>query len=138
MNNPNTGNLATRTRRNTANLGLWTGAWLITMAVSVFGPLLLWDGKPTLSAVTILVNVLVGAGMILANKRHLEGLDEMHQKIQLEAMALSLGVALVAGLAYSTADITNLIAFDAEISHLVFLIGITYGVGVALGRRKYQ
>ena len=79
MSDPNKGDLATRTRRNTANLGLWTGAWLI-----------------------------------------------------------ALGVALVAGLAYSTADVIDLIAFDAEISRLVFLIGVTCLLGVLLGRGRYR
>ena len=55
-----------------------------------------------------------------------------------EAMALSLGVGLVVGLSYSTMDVTNLIAFDAEISHLVILVGLTSGVGVFAGLRKYQ
>ena len=132
------GDWAARNRENTRKLGIWTLAWLITMAISVFGPLLVWDSAPLLTALAIGANVLVGFGMIVANKHHLHGLDEMHQKIQLEAMALALGVGLVAGLAYSTADITNLIAFDAEISHLVIVIGLTYGIGVLIGRRKYQ
>jgi hypothetical protein len=80
----------------------------------------------------------IGAGMILANKRHLKGLDEMHQKIQLEAMALSLGVGLVVGLGYSNLDVTNLIATDAEISHLVILMALTYLGGVFAGMRKYR
>ena len=74
----------------------------------------------------------------MANKRHLKGLDEMHQKIQLEAMALSLGVGLVVGLAYSNLDVTNIIAFDAEISHLVILMGLTYLAGVVIGLRRFR
>ena len=76
--------------------------------------------------------------MIVANKNHLKGLDEMHQRIHLEAMALALGVALVAGLAYATADVTDLIPVDAEISFLVFLISAAYGIGIYAGRRRYQ
>ena len=53
-------------------------------------------------------------------------------------MALSLGVGLVVGLSYSTLDITNLIAFDAEISHLVILMGLTYLGGVVFGHRQYR
>jgi len=60
------------------------------------------------------------------------------QSIQLEAMALSLGVGLVVGLGYSMMDVTNLIAFDAQISHLVILVGLTYGTGVFVGLRKYR
>ena len=50
----------------------------------------------------------------------------------------ALGVALVAGLAYSTADTTNLIPFDAEIGLLVFLVTAAYGLGIFLGYRRYR
>ena len=124
--------------KNTVRLGYWTGAWVVTMAVANFGPRFIWQFNVSLTVVAILVNLLVGFGMIAANKRHLKGLDEMHQKIQLEAMGLSLGVGLVVGLAYSNLDVTNLIGFDAEISHLVILMGLTYLAGVAVGVRRYQ
>jgi len=127
-----------RIKKNTIRLGYWTGAWLVTMAVAVFGPLLAWQSNELLTILAIAINLGIGFGMIMANKHHLRGLDEMHQKIQLEAMALSLGVGLVVGLSYSTMDVTNLIAFDADISHLVILVGLTYGVGVFAGLRKYQ
>jgi len=139
MNDSNTdcGGFAARNKKNTLRLGYWTGAWLITMAIAVFGPLLVWQNN-ALTGAAIVINVAVGVGMIVANKHHLEGLDELQQKIQLEAMALALGVGLVFGLGYSTMDVTNLISADAEISHLVMLIGLTYGAGVIIGRRKYQ
>ncbi len=127
-----------RSRKNTIRLGYWTGAWLVTMAVAVFGPRLAWQSNELLTILAIAINLGIGFGMILANKHSLRGLDELQQKIQLEAMALSLGVGLVVGLSYSTMDVTNLIAFDAEISHLVILVGLTYGVGVFAGLRKYQ
>jgi len=127
----------TRTIRNTARLGVWTGAWLLTMAVATFGPILLWPSNKWLTVLVVVVNLAVGLGMIAANKRHLQGLDELQQKIQLEAIALALGIGLVFGLGYSTLDVTNVIDFDAEISHLVILMGLTYGAGVFAGRRKY-
>jgi uncharacterized protein YacL len=125
-------------RKNTLRLGYWTGAWLVTMAVATFGPLLVWQTNQLLTALAIFLNVGIGFGMILANKNSLKGMDEMQQKIQLEAMALSLGVGLVIGLGYSVMDTSNLISFDAEISHLVILMGLTYGAGIFVGRRKYQ
>ena len=140
MNDLKTGsdNWATNTARNTIRLGYWTAAWLITMAVANFGPRLIWQSNDLLTILAILLNLAIGAGVILANKRHLNGLDEMHQKIQLEAMALSLGVGIVVGLSYSMMDITNIITFDVEISHLVILLGLTYGAGIFAGRRKYR
>lgn len=126
------------TVRNTIFLGFWTLGWVVTMAIATFGPRFLWNSNEVLTIAAIIFNIAIGAGMILANKRHLQGLDEMHQKIQLEAMALSLGVGLILGLGYSNLDVTNVIAFDAEISHLVILMGLTYLAGVMAGTRKYQ
>ena len=129
---------AARSKKNTMRLGYWTGAWLVTMAVATFGPLLAWQSNQLLTVLAISLNLGIGFGMIVANKHHLKGLDEMHQKIQLEAMALSLGVSLVVGLGYSNLDVTNIIAFDAEISHMVILMGLTYAAGVFAGVRKYR
>jgi hypothetical protein len=135
--NGNCSGFAARNKKNTLRLGYWTGAWLVTMAIAVFGPILVWQDK-VLTGAAIVINVAVGIGMIVANKNHLGGLDELQQKIQLEAMALALGVGLVFGLGYSTMDVTNFISADAEISHLVMLIGLTYGAAVILGHRKYR
>ena len=138
MNNSKTNNWAANSAKNTVVLGYWTAAWVITMAVANFGPRFIWEFNNTLTILAILVNLAIGFGMILANKRHLNGLDEMHRKIQLEAMALSLGIGLVVGLSYSNLDVTNIIAADAEISHLVILMGLTYIVGVMNGLRKFR
>ena len=60
--------------------------------------------------------------MILTNKRYLNGLDELMRKIQLEAMAISLGVGLVCGLSYELLEDIKLITFEPEVSHLIILI----------------
>ncbi|MGI9222536.1 MAG: hypothetical protein ACR2QS_16030 [Woeseiaceae bacterium] len=125
------------TARNTVRLALWTIAWVLTLAMATFGPLLLWESGTLPSVIAIAVNLAAGVGMIIAYKNHLRGLDELQRKMQLEAMALSLGVGLIAGLGFSTMDIANLISFDAEISHMVMLMSITYAIGLAISRRKY-
>ncbi len=129
---------AANTVRNTVRLGYWTGAWVLTMALANFGPVFIWQSSKLPTILAILVNIGIGIGMIMANKRHLNGLDEMHQKIQLEAMALSLGVGLVLGLAYSNLDVTNVIESDAEISHLVIVMSLTYLGGVFAGLKRYR
>ena len=124
-------------RKNTANLFYWTAAWVVSLAVAVFGPTFVWESKVVTLGV-IPLNVAMGVGMIVANKRHLDGLDELQRKIQMDAMAFALGVGLVAGLAYSTLGITDVITGDAEISFLVILIAMAYIGGILLGRRKYR
>jgi uncharacterized membrane protein YhiD involved in acid resistance len=127
-----------QTAKNTKSLGFWTIAWVLSLALAVFGPMFIWDSQVLLSVLAVAANLATGVGMILANKQHLHGLDEMQQKIQLEAMALSLGVGLITGLSFSTLAIVDLISFDADISHMVILMSITYAIGLTIGRRKYQ
>jgi uncharacterized protein YacL len=140
MSNPNkeSGNWADNNAKNALRLAYWTGTWVLTTALVAFGPEFIWQSNNLLTSLAILLNVIIGFGMILAMKRHLKGLDEMQLKIQLDAMALSLGAGLVLGLAYSSMDQKNLIAFDAEISHLVILMSLTYIVGIYTGFRKFR
>lgn len=126
-----------RTNSSLVRLAAWTGAWLVTMALATFGPEFLWEAR-RLTLLAFLVNLGFGVGMIGANIRHLKMLDELMQKVQLEAMGLSLGVGVVGGLSYALLDSTNLISSDAEIGFLILLIGITYLVSVAVGVRRYQ
>jgi uncharacterized protein YacL len=140
MNNPNmkSGNFAANNTKNTLLIFYWTVAWVLTTALVKFGTEYIWQSNKLLISLAILFNVVIGFGMILAVKRYLKGLDEMQQKIQLDAMALSLGVGLVVGLGYSSMAQTNLIPFDAEISHMIMLMSITYIVGIFAGLRKYR
>ncbi len=129
---------AMRQKKNTIRLFVWTAGWTLSLALATFGPKFLWQGNSTMTVLAIIINLVFGIGMIFANKHHLKGLDEMLQKIELEAMAVALGVGVVAGISYSVMDITNLISTDAEISHLVILIGLTYMAGAIIGRIRYK
>ncbi len=116
----------------------WTLAWVISMALATFGPRFLWNDNNILNIIGIIINFMIGIGMIFANKNYLNGLDELQRKMQLEAMAVALGVAVVAGLSYSMMDVMNLISYDAEISHLVVIIGLTYLAGSIVGNLRYK
>lgn len=131
-------NWATLNRKNTVWLAYWTIAWTASMALAAFGPKYLWAGNTALTILAILLNLGLGLGMILANIRHLKGLDELQQKIQLEAMGIALGVGVVGGLSYSLLDTTNVMQGDAEISVLVILIGLTYLASVVIGQIRYK
>lgn len=113
-------------------------AWVLSLALVTFGAKFIWDFNVTISIILILVNLLIGIGMIIANIRLLQKMDELQRKIQMDAMGITLGIALVAGIGYSALDITNVIKFDAEISHLVFLLGITYLVSILIGNARYK
>ena len=107
------------------------------MAIATFGPKFIWEENKTLTLIGVIANAIFGLFMILANIKHLKGLDELQKKIQLEGMGLALGVGVVGGLSYSLLDTTNLIVQDAEISYLVILIALTYLASVVIGQKRY-
>jgi len=129
---------AASSKKNTLWLAYWTFGWVATHAVAAFGPKFLWDHAILPSIAAVLANLAVGFGMIIANRHYLRGMDELHQKIFLEAGALTLGVGLVCGLSYELLHDIRLVAFEAEISHLVVLMALTFLAGMIAGYRKYQ
>ncbi|HEA30437.1 MAG TPA: hypothetical protein ENH91_10655 [Leeuwenhoekiella sp.] len=119
------------------HLALWALAWVATTALVTFGFQFLWESK-IITVIAIVLSLAVGLGMVLANRKFINDGDELQRKIQLESMALTLGLSIIVGLAYSQLDTTNLIASDAEISSLVLFIGITYFVCILFNSRKYS
>lgn len=122
----------------TKNLAVFTMLWLVTLALSTFGPKFLWDANKAMSLIAIGINTALGAVLIWANIKHLNVLDELQKKIQIDAMAIALGVGIVGGLSYSVLDISNVIASDAEIGFLVMLISTAYIVALLVGKKRYS
>jgi len=127
-----------QTKKNTKRLFFWGVVWVLATAGLAFGPKNLWSFNTWLTIIAVLIHIGIGLGMIRAFKQYLLGLDELQRKIQLDAMALSLGVGLVLGCSYEQLEDIKLIPFQPEIPHLIILMSLTYVVGTVLGHRKYQ
>jgi len=132
------GNWISRQKKATTRLGYWTAAWMLTLAIAAFGPRFIWDYTTLPSILALLVNLAAGVGWILANKQNLRNLDDLQQKIQLEATALAVSVGVVAGLSYELLEDIHLISYQPEISHLVILMSLSYAFGLFTGNRRYQ
>ena len=130
--------ITAQTKKNTLRLFFWTGAWVLATAGAAFGPRFLWDFNTLPTILGVLIHIGIGFGMIRVFKHYLLGLDELQRKIQLDAMALSLGVGIVVGASYELLEDIKLITFEPEISHLIILMCLTYCVGIILGNRRYQ
>lgn len=120
------------------NLALWTLLWVVSLALATFGPKFLWEENTTWSMLSIAINTAFGVGMILANIKYLNVLDELQKKIQMDAMGIALGIGIVGGLSYSVMDIANVISSDAEIGFLVMLISISYMIALFVGKKRYS
>ncbi len=125
-------------RKNLYQLAAWTWSWVATLAIASLGPKYIWDDHTVLTVLAISVNFANGILMIIANRNFFNNLDELERKIHLESLALTLGLAVVAGLSYSLLDVTNLIGYDAEISNLVAFIGVAYLICFTINTRRYS
>lgn len=128
----------TQIKKNTKKLAIWTFLWTGSMALAVYGPKLIWAENVALTIIAVIINALLGVGMILMNIKYLNSLDDLQKKIQLEAMGIALGAGVVGGLSYSLLYETHLITKDVEISFLVIFISVTYLVSILIGQKRYK
>lgn len=135
---PDSGTFAGRTIRTTLGLAAWTAGWTASVGLAAFGPGAFWNDQPTPTLLAIGLSVLVGIGMLFANKRHLQGMDELQRATQLQAMAWTLGAGLVGGVAWTLFARHGLIGFEAEIAHLMVFMGVVYMVGSVAGVLRYR
>lgn len=124
-------------KKHLINLGLWTWSWVATLAIATLGPIFIWEDHKVLSSLAIITNLINGVLMIFANRKLFNHYDELERKLHLESMALTLGLTIILGLAYSLLDQTNLIPFDAEIGVLVGLVGVIYMITLLINRKRY-
>lgn len=132
-----TSTLDQKRQANVKRLAAWTISWTLSQALVTFGGQLLWPHSKPAIIITLIINVLLGIGVISANRRYLMEGDELDKKVQLESMSLALGLSIVMGLAYASMDHTNLIAFDADISHLVIFTALSYITALFINRKRY-
>ena len=123
-------------KKSTKNLIVWTLAWTGTLAILTFASNQLL-GSLMLTKIAFVINFAVGIGMIIANKNLINNFDELQRKIHIEAMAITLGLAVVVGISYEISFDFNIINSEPEGEYLIMFIGITYIISVLINNRKY-
>ena len=123
-------------KKSTKNLIIWTLAWTGTLAILTFASNQLWDSL-ILTKIAFVINFAVGIGMNIANKNLINNFDELQRKIHMEAMAMTLGLAVVVGISYEISFDFNIINSEPEGEYLIMFIGITYIISVLINNRKY-
>lgn len=116
----------------------WNAAWLAATALMKFGPRLLWSQASVLTLLAVGLDVAVGIGMVLAYKTYIADLDELQQKVHLNALAITAGVAVIGGVPFSVMGLYQVISFHAEIWHLLLLVGLTFISSFAYCNWRYR
>tara|TARA_B100000809_G_scaffold5366_1_gene5461 strand:+ start:381 stop:776 length:396 start_codon:yes stop_codon:yes gene_type:complete len=115
----------------------WTISWVASLAFLSFGENSLWDSL-LITKIGLIINLVIGIGMIIANKNLFKTYDELQKKIQFEAMAITLGLAVVVGLTYEVSFDFGVINSEPEFEYLIVFISFSYVVSTIINSRKYR
>ena len=124
-------------KKHTKIMLAWTLAWMVSLAFLSYGANFLWDNL-LITKIGLLINLAIGVGMIIANKNLFKHYDELQKKIQFEAMALTLGLAVVVGLTYEISFDFGVINSEPEFEYLMFFISFTYITSNIINSRRYR
>lgn len=116
-----------------------TATWLATLALARFGPGGVWsDENDAVSGGVVALNVLAGVAWIIALARYLRSLDELWRKVNLNALAVTLGAGWVAGFAHLMAERAGFIESGLPPALLAAGMGVVYIVAVLGGMVRYR
>ena len=124
-------------KKHTKIMLAWTLAWVVSLAFLSYGANFLWDNL-LITKIGLLINLAIGVGMIIANKNLFKHYDELQKKIQFEAMALTLGLAVVVGLTYEISFDFGVINSEPEFEYLLLFISFTYIASNIINSRRYK
>ena len=124
-------------KKHTKILMAWTFAWVASLAFLTGAENALWDNI-IFTQIGLIINFFIGLGMIIANKNLFKHYDELQKKIQFEAMALTLGLAVVVGLTYEISFDFGVINSEPEFEYLLLFISFTYTVSNIINSRRYK
>ena len=115
----------------------WTLAWVASLAFLTGAENSLWDNI-IFTQIGLIINLAIGIGMIIANKNLFKTYDELQKKIQFEAMAITLGLAVVVGLTYEVSFDFGVINSEPEFEYLMLFISFSYTASNIINTRRYR
>ncbi len=119
-------------RRRLAYVVAWSAWWLLALAAAHAG----WLHQLPVALGVATVHAGLGIGMILAYRRFLVEADELRRKIELDAMAVGVGVAVVGGFTASLLEAAGVISSSTVVEVLAMPF-LAYVVVLARGMRHY-
>jgi len=123
-------------KQNKVLLG-WTLAWVVSLAFLTGLENTLWNDL-IYTKIGLLINLVIGIGMIVAHKNLFKTYDELQKKIQFEAMAITLGLAVVVGLTYEVSFDFGVIDKEPEFEYLMLFICFSYVASNIISAIRYK
>ncbi|MDA7567427.1 hypothetical protein N9F79_01700 [Flavobacteriaceae bacterium] len=123
-------------KQNKVLLG-WTLAWVLSLAFLTGAENTLWNDL-IYTKIGLLINLVIGIVMIVAHKNLFKTYDELQKKIQFEAMAITLGLAVVVGLTYEVSFDFGVIDKEPEFEYLMLFICFSYVASTIISAIRYK
>ena len=123
-------------KQNKVLLG-WTLAWVLSLAFLKGAENTLWNDL-IYTKIGLLINLVIGIVMIVAHKNLFKTYDELQKKIQFEAMAITLGLAVVVGLTYEVSFDFGVIDKEPEFEYLMLFICFSYVASTIISAIRYK
>ena len=133
----NADNYTQRNFKSTKSVLAWSILWAGSLVVACFALKFWWPQDAVMLILAAIIHLGCALGALKAHQNWLKGLDELQQKIQLQSMALTLGVTwigLTLLLLVSSAGIVNLEKF--YLPALAVVMAIAGALGNIIGMRK--
>jgi hypothetical protein len=115
----------------------WTLAWVLSLAFLTGAENTLWNDL-IYTKIGLLINLVIGIVMIVAHKNLFKTYDELQKKIQFEAMAITLGLAVVVGLTYEVSFDFGVIDKEPEFEYLMLFICFSYVASTIISAIRYK
>ena len=127
-----------RARRSTVKLFAWVVIWVASFALLTFGPIFIWDRAAPITWIACAVTILTGIGAIVAHRDQIRDLDEMLQRVTLEAFGITLGAVIIVGCPYAVLQQNKLVPAGGGIVALMVVISITLLTSMLVGLRRLR
>ncbi len=126
-----------RARRDSLAIVGWIFTWMLSLVISDKAALYGWWSAEWITWLSIVINAALGLWVVRSYMRMLRNLDELQRQIQLNALAISLGVSLVGSISYSLLVTWGYIT-DEEVSDIFVLMCVSYSAAVLYGLFRYR
>ena len=126
-----------RARRDSLAIVGWIFTWMLSLVISDKAALYGWWSAEWITWLSIVINAALGLWVVRSYLRMLRNLDELQRQIQLNALAISLGVSLVGSITYSLLVTWGYIT-DEEVSDIFVLMCVSYSAAVLYGQFRYR
>ncbi len=129
--------LPARDIKNANIANLWIFAWAASLGIISYISDYEWYSSIITITITLIIHIGIGAGMMLAYRRFLKELDELERKIQLDALAFSVGSTILVFSSYSILENAGIVP-ELSPSILIAVLALTYSAGLIFGRIRYR